>query len=103
LVATLYRTGNFDLYNEDFLWVSEFKVRERSEPKTILFIERVEWGPFIGLLQALAVKGEKFAAGSFTLDRLEDEHRNAVERRNRVRAVERDEMGALNYELDGED
>ncbi len=23
---TLYRTGNFDLYNEDFLWVSDFKV-----------------------------------------------------------------------------
>ena len=47
-----------------------------------------------------AVKGENLAAGSFTLDRLEEEHRKAVERRNRVRAIERDEMGALNYELD---
>ena len=99
-LRTLYRTGNFDLYNEDFLWVSDFKVRERSEPKTILFIERMEWGPFIGVLQTLNVRGENLAAGSFTLDRLEDEHRKAVERRNRVRAIERDEMGALNYELD---
>jgi phosphate transport system permease protein len=97
---TLYRTGNFDLYNEDFLWVSDFKVRERSEPKTILFIERIEWGPFIGVLQTLSGKGEILSAGSFTLDRLEDEHRKAVERRKRVRAIERDEMGALNYELD---
>ena len=97
---TLYRTGNFDLYNEDFLWVSDFKVRERSEPKTILFIERIEWGPFIGVLQSLSVRGETLSAGSFTLDRLEDEHRKAVERRKRVRAIERDEMGALNYELD---
>jgi len=97
---TLYRTGNFDLYNEDFVWVSDFKVMERSEPKTILFIERMEWGPFIGLLQALTVKGEKLAAGSFTLDRLEEEHRKAVERRKRVKDIERDEMGALNYELD---
>ena len=99
-LRTLYRTGNFDLYNEDFVWVSEFKVVERSTPKTVFFIERVEWGPFIGALQTLRVKGEDLPAGSFTLNRLEDEHKKAVERRNRIRAIERDEMGALNYELD---
>jgi phosphate transport system permease protein len=99
-LRTLYRTGNFDLYNEDFVWVSEFKVAERSTPKTVFFIERVEWGPFIGALQTLRVKGEDLPAGSFTLSRLEDEHKKAVERRNRIRAIERDEMGALNYELD---
>jgi len=99
-LRTLYRTGNFDLYNEDFVWVSEFKIAERSAPKTVFFIERVEWGPFIGLLQTLTVKGEKLAAGSFALNRLEEEHRKAVERRNRVRAIERDEMGGLNYDLD---
>jgi len=99
-LRTLYRTGNFDLYNEDFVWVSEFKIVERSAPKTVFFIERVEWGPFIGFVQTLTVKGENLAAGSFGLDRLEVEHRKAVERRNRVRAIERDEMGALNYELD---
>jgi phosphate transport system permease protein len=99
-LRTLYRTGNFDLYNEDFVWVSEFKVAERSTPKTVFFIERVEWGPFIGALQTLRVKGEDLPAGSFTLNRLEDEHKKAVERRNRIRAIERDEMGALNYELD---
>jgi phosphate transport system permease protein len=99
-LRTLYRTGNFDLYNEDFVWVSEFKIAERSAPKTVFFIERVEWGPFIGLLQTLTVKGEKLAAGSFALARLKEEHRRAVERRNTVRAIERDEMGALNYDLD---
>ena len=99
-LRTLYRTGNFDLYNEDFVWVSEFKVAERSTPKTVFFIERVEWGPFIGALQTLRVKGQDLPAGSFTLNRLEAEHKKAVERRNRIRAIERDEMGALNYELD---
>jgi phosphate transport system permease protein len=99
-LRTLYRTGNFDLYNEDFVWVSEFKVAERSELKTIFFIERMEWGPFIGVLQTLRLKGENLASGTFTLDRLENEHRKAVERRNRVRAIERDEMGGLNYELE---
>ena len=99
-LRTLYKTGNFDLYNEDFVWVSEFKITERSAPKTVFFIERVEWGPFIGFLQTLTVKGEKLAAGSFPLNRLEKEHWKALERRNTVRAIERDEMGALNYDLD---
>ena len=97
---TLYRTGNFDLYNEDFVWVSEFKVAERSTPQSIFFIERVEWGPFIGVLQALSIKGENLHTGSFGLGRLGEEHKKAVERRNRVRAIERDEMGTLNHELD---
>ncbi len=69
-LRTLYRTGNFDLYNEDFVWVSEFKVAERTEPKNIYFIERTEWGPFIGSLQTLMVKGEKLTAGLLTPDRL---------------------------------
>jgi phosphate transport system permease protein len=99
-LRTLYRTGNFDLYNEDFVWVSEFKIAERSTPRTVFFIERVEWGPFIGFVQTLRVKGENLAPGSFTPDRLEKEHRKAVERRNRVRAIEQNEMGALNYDLD---
>ncbi len=46
------------------------------------------------------MKGEDLPAGSFTLNRLEDEHKRAVERRNRIRAIERDEMGGLNFELD---
>jgi phosphate transport system permease protein len=99
-LRTLYRTGNFDLYNEDFVWVSEFKVAERSTPQSVFFIERVEWGPFIGFLQTLSIKGENLHPGSFGLGRLREEHKKAVERRNRVRAIERDEMGTLNHELD---
>jgi phosphate transport system permease protein len=99
-LRTLYRTGNFDLYNEDFLWVPEFRITERLTPKEYFFIERVEWGPFIGSLEALIVKGEKLAAGLLTPARLSQEHRTAVERRERVKAIERDEMGGINYELD---
>jgi len=101
-LRTLYRTGNFDLYNEDFVWVSEFKVAERTEPKNMYFVERTEWGPFIGSLEALMVKGEKLTAGLLTPDWLSEEHRKAVERRERVKGIERDEMGAINYELDRE-
>jgi phosphate transport system permease protein len=99
-LRTLYRTGNFDLYNEDFLWVSEFKIAERSTPRSIFFMERMEWGPFIGFVETLRLRGENLAWGSVELVRLEEEHRRAVERRERVRAVERDEMGGLNYELE---
>jgi phosphate transport system permease protein len=99
-LRTLYRTGNYDLYNEDFLWVPAFKVAEGTEPKNMYFVERTEWGPFIGTLEALMVKGENLTAGLLTPDRLSEEHRKAVERRERVKSIERDEMGSLNHELD---
>jgi phosphate transport system permease protein len=99
-LRTLYRTGNFDLYNEDFVWISEFRIAKRSTPKEFFFIERLEWGPFIGVLKALTAKGETLPAESLAQARLVEEHKKAVERRNRVRAIERDEMGTLNHELD---
>ncbi len=48
---TLYRVGNFDLYGEDFRWIPEFSVAKRDQPANLLFIERLEWGAFIGSIK----------------------------------------------------
>ena len=45
---TLYRTGNYDLYNEDFVWVPDYERAEVSRPADMMLFERLEWGPFIG-------------------------------------------------------
>ena len=55
---TLYRTGNFDIYNEDFRWVSDFEVVRTEAPAGIFFVERLEWGPFIGRIASLDLAGE---------------------------------------------
>ncbi len=44
----LYRTGNFELMNEHFHWISDFAVKEREEPQWAALMERQEDGRFYG-------------------------------------------------------
>jgi phosphate transport system permease protein len=97
---TLYRTGNFDLYNEDYRWVPDFQVKEVNRPGDIFFVERVEWGPFIGRIQRVALNKEVFEGAAVSLDRLHHEQAKAAERRKRIRAIERGDIGEVNHYLE---
>ena len=55
----LYRIGNYDLYNEDFRWVSDFSVARRERPADLYFVERLEWGPFVGRIASLTRSEER--------------------------------------------
>jgi phosphate transport system permease protein len=96
----LYRTGNFDLYNEDFRWVSDYEVSEVQHPEDLVFLERVEWGPFIGTIKSVDLNGRVISDESLTLDQLKRQHELAVRRRKRIRQIERDHIGAINYQMD---
>ncbi|MCU0587176.1 MAG: phosphate ABC transporter permease PstA [Syntrophobacteraceae bacterium] len=99
---TLYRTGNFDLYNEDFKWVPDYNVAKVSTPSNIYFIERMEWGPFVGIIQSLDLGGE-VQSGAVLDDRtLDDAVRQAALRRDRIRTIEREDIGAVNHRMNGE-
>lgn len=98
----LYRTGNFDLYNEDFQWVPAHKVKSRALPKDIFFIERMEWGPFVGTIDSVVFKGRSAQAGEVGLERIEEEHAAAVARRERIRDIERNKIAAINHALEKE-
>ena len=97
---TLYRTGNFDLYNEDYRWIPDFQVKEVTRPGDIFFLERVEWGPFIGSIHQVILNKEVLEGTAVRLDRLHDEQAKAAERRKRIRTIEREEIGAVNHYLE---
>ncbi|MGE0736009.1 MAG: phosphate ABC transporter permease PstA [Alphaproteobacteria bacterium] len=98
----LYRIGNFDLYNEDFRWVPAYNLAKAETPAGFYFVERLEWGPFIGRIKGLSLDG-KTVAGE-TLDRalLNDAHAAARKRYRQILAIEHDEIGAVNHRLNGE-
>ncbi|MCU0574115.1 MAG: phosphate ABC transporter permease PstA [Syntrophobacteraceae bacterium] len=99
---TLYRTGNFDLYNEDFRWVSAFEVAKVSTPSNVFFIERMEWGPFIGFIKHVDLAGE-VQTGSVLEDRaLGEALKEASTRRDRIRRIERENIGAINHRMNSE-
>jgi phosphate transport system permease protein len=99
---TLYHTGNFDLYNEDYRWVPDFQVKEVTRPGDIFFLERVEWGPFVGTIRQVNFNKDVLAGTAVPLTRLYDEQAKAVERRKRIRAIERGDIGAVNHYLEKE-
>jgi phosphate transport system permease protein len=99
---TLYRTANFDLYGDDFKWVSDHEVSKTTAPSDIFFIERVEWGPFIGFIRSVDLAGEIVAGGSLSLDRVRAEQAEASRRRERTREIERNRIGAVNHQMNAE-
>jgi phosphate transport system permease protein len=97
---TLYRIGNFDLYGEDFQWISDFEVAETRYPGGLLFVERLEWGPFIGRIARVELDGRALTAGQSEAAVLRDAHRAARERWERIERIESVEIGAVNHELE---
>ncbi|MBM3524287.1 MAG: phosphate ABC transporter, permease protein PstA, partial [Alphaproteobacteria bacterium] len=94
---TLYRIGNFDLYNEDFRWVSEFEVARSETPPGIFFIERLEWGAFVGRIKSVDLAGATMTGDSLDRRRLDTAHAEARARWHRIRRIEHADIGAINH------
>ena len=97
---TLYRVGNFDIYNEDYRWISDFEVTKIEAPKDILLVERVEWGPLIGTLKSITVDGEIILLNSVNDKRFANIHDVSRERRERMSEIEKDEIGGINHQIE---
>ena len=98
----LYRIGNYDLYNEDFRWVTDYDVATVERPNGMVFVERLEWGPFVGRIKSVAVEGRERPRESVTDGELEAAHAAARARWRQIRAIEREEIGAVNHYLERE-
>jgi phosphate transport system permease protein len=97
---TLYRTGNFDIYGEDFRWIPEFNVVKRERPSSFLFIERLEWGPFIGAIKSVTIDGVERQISSLDDPAFVAAHRAARERWAAASEIEQNEIGAINHTIE---
>lgn len=98
----LYRIGNFDLYNEDYKWVPQYDIASSDRPDDMFFIERIEWGPFVGTIKSVDLSGTSLKVDRNALPTLRAEQRAATNRRHRIQAIERNEIGAVNHYLEKE-
>lgn len=97
---TLYRVGNYDLYGEDFRWVTEFDVKSAERPKDMFFFERQEWGPFIGRIKAVIVDETVRDPEGMGVGGIAEQQAAARARFDEIRRIERSEIGAVNYEIE---
>jgi phosphate transport system permease protein len=95
------KLGNRDVTGNDFQWVDEAAIRSRRYPDAAFYVERREYGPFIGtpvrLTRGDTVVAEGADAVWAALRPLVD--RAAVDRRA-IRRIERDELGPINAALE---
>lgn len=96
---TLYKTANFDVYGDDFRWVSDFEVARVTEPADYYYFERQVWGVFIGRIAGLVVGGQEQALDVSVLAR---EHRAARDRFSQIRRLEQSDIGGVNYRIERE-
>ena len=99
---TLYRLGNFDIYGEDFRWVADFAVTRFEQPKNLIFVERAEWGPFVGTVKSYTIDGAEQAFTALDAPAFEKAHADALERSAAIRKLERGEIGGINHDLEQE-
>ncbi len=97
---TLYRIGNYDIYGDDFRWVPDYEVASVERPADMVYVERLEWGPFIGRIKSATVDGAAVPADRLSPAGLAAAHAVARERWERIRHIERDLIGDVNHSIE---
>lgn len=95
----LYRTANYDLYGNDFRWVSDFEVAEVTYPADFYLFERQEWGNFVGRIVGLVIDDAQQPYDARVMQRAQ---REARKRFAQIRSIESGEIGRLNYRIEQE-
>ena len=98
----LYRSANYDLYGDDFRWVSDYEVAAVARPADMFLVERQEWGPFVGRIAGLVVGGEPRDMSAVSYAQLREAQHDARERFHRIREIEQKDIGRVNYDMERE-
>jgi phosphate transport system permease protein len=101
----LIRSGNFELTNEHFTWVSDFEIAAEGEsrPRWAIVFERLSWGRFYGIPKSFLLDGASVAKEPSQIWELFKIHHQPV--RNRwasARDIEKHQIGKVNYQLEKE-
>ncbi len=100
LVQYLVKTGNRDVTGADFRWIEARNVKEQSDPKSLIVVERREWGNFYGQLFEVKENGKTVATGDQAIPELQTRLAAALVVVKKIAQIEKKEIGAINYGLE---
>lgn len=94
----LIRTGNYELDNSHFTWVSDFTVAEIDYPEWFVVMERLTWGRFYGVPQEFLIDGDRVAEGpAATWAQFDQHHKDIRKRWKQRRDLEIKAVGKINH------
>ena len=95
------KVGNRDAYGLDFRWIDEAEIVQREWPEEAVVFERLEWGDAYVFIKGIYAAQERLAeGGQVGWVALQEFLDMSAERWEEIEALERDEIGKLNYEME---
>ncbi|HET7746972.1 MAG TPA: phosphate ABC transporter permease PstA [Vicinamibacteria bacterium] len=95
------KIGNRDIHGFDFKWIDEADITAVEDPADVAYVERREYGPFIGTPVRLTRAGQVVADGAeATWQALRPLVEQSAGHRDELRALEKDQIGAINHRLE---
>jgi len=95
----LVKTGNRKQY-QDFRWLDNHRISNRSTPKDLVVLERQEWGNFYGYLKQVKQQGKLVAEGDAAWAALQPLLQRVNELNDKIHRLEKSDIGAINYQLE---
>lgn len=96
----LIKLGNRDVSGVDFRWFPLPLLGEQTLPEDVVTVERREWGNFYGHLVSVKQDGQIVASGEAAWPELQQRAVRAQQLFNEIHAVEKKEIGRVNFELE---
>ncbi len=97
----LVRTGNYELTNTHFHWVSDFQIQTTTYPEWAFIWERLSWGRFYGILKGFQVDGKTVTEDTLETYRLFQNYFPEVQKKRKlIYHQEKEVLGSLNYKLE---
>ena len=95
----LIKVGNRDLLGADFRYVLSDWLVERSYPKDVVVLERMEWGNFHGFLVSVKQDGQ-LVTGEAAWAAYQAAQDRANDFRDQIRDIEKGRIGNINFALE---
>ena len=96
----LYKVGNRDVYEADFIWLVKPFIVSQSQPKDIVVIERREWGNFYGYVETIRENDQLIAAGESAIAELPTRLDRALDLSAQIHQIEKRDIGKINHTLE---
>ena len=95
------KKGNRDIYNSDFVWIDEDKIKTVHFPEEVVAVARREWGFFFGYIKEVLDGDQVIAWGTQEgLAVVQNLLPGVTAKNKKIEKIEKKEIGAINYKLE---
>lgn len=95
------KKANRDIYDSDFVWVDEEKIKSLETPDEVVVVERREWGYFFGFIKEITDGDKIIARGTVEGLKIAQKLLPIVAAENKkLEKIEKKEIGAINHKLE---